>query len=54
MHDPTQSYSGSFIIHYVEKIVYINLAPKIIIVLTIILAVVSLWIYSPRNKKPRV
>jgi len=51
MHDPSQSYSGSFIIHYVEKIVYINLSPKIIIVLTIILAVVSLWIYSPRHKK---
>ncbi|MBI5099565.1 MAG: DUF2784 domain-containing protein [Nitrospirae bacterium] len=51
MHDPSQSYSGSFIIHYVEKIVYINLSPKIIIVLTIILAVISLWIYSPRHKK---
>lgn len=29
-HDSTLSYSGSFIIHYVEKIVYIELSPSLI------------------------
>jgi len=55
MHDPSQSYSGSFIIHYVEKIVYINLSPKIILALTFILAFISAWLYFPRkSKKPYV
>jgi len=51
MHDPSQSYSGSFIIHYVEKIVYLNMSPGVILALTIILAIVSVWLYWPRNTK---
>ena len=51
MHDPSQSYSGSFIIHYVEKIVYIDLHPKVILVLTIILAVISALLYFPLKSK---
>ncbi|MBI4850019.1 MAG: DUF2784 domain-containing protein [Nitrospirae bacterium] len=50
MHDPSQSYSGSFIIHYVEEIVYLNMSPKVILALTIILAIVSVWLYWPRRK----
>jgi cytochrome c biogenesis protein CcdA len=49
--DSSKSYSGSFIIHYVEKIVYINLSPKIITALTIILVVISALLYIPRQKK---
>ncbi|RJQ49082.1 MAG: DUF2784 domain-containing protein [Nitrospiraceae bacterium] len=51
MHDPAQSYSGSFIIHYVEKVVYINLPPGMILVLTIVLALVSAWLYRPRGRR---
>jgi hypothetical protein len=51
LHDPTQSYSGSFIIHYVEKIVYINLHPEVILILTILLAIISALLYVPRQKK---
>jgi hypothetical protein len=55
MQDPSQSYTGSFIIHYIEKIVYINLNPKTIFVFTFFLAAVSLWLYLPgKFKKPRV
>lgn len=49
LHDPSQSYTGSFIIHYVEKIVYVNIDPEVILILTIVLAIVSVWLYYPRR-----
>lgn len=51
LHDPTQSYSGSFIIYYVERMVYIDLPPWTVLVLTIILAIVTAWIYFPRSRR---
>ncbi len=50
-HDPALAYSGSFIIHYVEKIVYIQLSPVIIFVLTLILVVMTTYIYFKGNGK---
>jgi len=50
-HDPTLSYTGSFIAHYVEKIVYIELPPALIFVLSIFLVGISSWIYL-KKKKP--
>jgi len=44
-HDPSLAQHGSFIIHYVEKIVYIELSLAIIFVLTLILVVVNGYIY---------
>ena len=49
LHNPSQSYSGSFIIHYVEKIVYVDIHPEVILILTIVLAIVSVWLYYPRK-----
>lgn len=43
--DPSQTYRGSFIITYVEKIVYIELPPALIIVLTILLCMFTSWFY---------
>ncbi len=55
MHDSSHSYTGSFIIHYLERIVYIDINPKIIFALTVFLAVISLWLYLPvKFRKPRV
>ncbi len=45
-HDPFLTYSGSFIIHYLEKLVYIELTPGIIFVLTLILISVSTFLYT--------
>jgi hypothetical protein len=45
-HDPMLAYKGSYIIHYVEKIVYLQLSPVIIFVLTVILIGVTIYIYS--------
>lgn len=50
-HDPMLSYHGSFIIHYLEKIVYIELSPVIIFVLTILLIGVTIYIYSMRRER---
>ncbi|MEW6585313.1 MAG: DUF2784 domain-containing protein [Nitrospirota bacterium] len=48
-HNPSLSYSGSFIIHYVEKIIYLELSPEIIFVLTLVLVGVSGYIYFGRK-----
>ena len=44
-HDPALSYTGSFIIHYVEKVVYIELSGGIIFLLTIFLFGFNAWLY---------
>lgn len=45
LHDPSTTYPGSFIIHYVEKLVYLELSPLIIFTLTVLLSGLNLWIY---------
>ncbi|MBI5051075.1 MAG: DUF2784 domain-containing protein [Nitrospirae bacterium] len=45
MHNPSLSYEGSFIIYYVEKLVYFNLSPEIIFSMTIGLLLLSAWLY---------
>jgi hypothetical protein len=50
MHDPSQSYSGSFIIHYIEKLVYIGISPKIILLLTALIALMSVYVYLRKSK----
>ena len=49
-HNPLLSYTGSFIIHYVEKIVYIELPHSLIVVLTILLCGFNAWLYLKRKK----
>jgi ABC-type multidrug transport system permease subunit len=44
-HSTELTYTGSFIIHYMEKIVYIQVSQNIIIALTIIIGVFNVWIY---------
>jgi hypothetical protein len=48
-HDPSVSYAGSFVTHYIEKIVYIELSPTLIFVLTIFLGGFSSWLYLKRK-----
>lgn len=43
--DPTQPRPGVFISRYVEKLVYIDLSPAVIFLLTLALAFVQVWIY---------
>lgn len=48
-HAPLLSYAGSFIIHYVEKIVYIEVSRSIILVLTVVLCGLNAWIYFRKS-----
>jgi hypothetical protein len=49
-HDSLLAYSGSFIVYYVEKLIYIELAPWIIFVLTLFLVSISAYIYYSKSK----
>jgi hypothetical protein len=48
-HDSSLTYAGSFIIHYVERIVYIELSRYLIFVLTLVLCGLNLWLYSKKK-----
>ena len=50
-HDPTLSYTGSFIIHYIEQIVYLEISPRTVFIITILLLAFNMLIYwRGRNK----
>ncbi len=50
-HDPLLIYSGSFIVYYMEKLIYIELTAGIVFVLTLILISISAYLYSVRKEK---
>jgi len=52
-HDPGRLYAGSYIIHYLEKIIYIEVDRWMIVILTIALCGINAWIYG-RGKKKRL
>jgi hypothetical protein len=50
-HSPTLAYAGSFIIHYVEEIVYIDLSRYLVLILTILLCGFNAWFYLKGKRK---
>jgi hypothetical protein len=50
--DPSGTYKASFIINYVEKIVYIELPGKFIMLATVIILIISatIYLYKPGEK----
>lgn len=44
-HHPDLAYAGSFIIHYVERIVYMEVSRTVILLFTILLLCFNVWIY---------
>jgi hypothetical protein len=44
-HSPSLTYVGSFIIHYVEKIVYIEISRFVVLMFTILLCGLNAWLY---------
>ncbi len=48
---PSLAYPGSFIAHYAEKLVYIEVAPVIVFALTLVLVCVNVCIYRNAFKK---
>jgi hypothetical protein len=49
-HDPSESYAGSFITHYMEQIVYLEVSRLTIFIATILLVIFNIWIYRRRKK----
>ena len=52
-HNPVLPYAGSFVIHYLEEIVYLEFSQAVVFGLTIILCLFNLWIYLARRGKAR-
>ncbi len=50
-HDPALVYAGSFIFHYVEKIVYIELSRFLIVVSTLVLSGLNAWLYFRKRRR---
>jgi hypothetical protein len=48
--DSALTYAGSFIVHYVEEIVYIELSRTLIFVLTLVLCGLNTWLYLTKNR----
>jgi hypothetical protein len=48
-HTSSLTYTGSFIIHYVERIVYIELSHFLVLLFTIFLCGLNLWIYLKKK-----
>jgi len=49
-HDPSLTYAGSFIIHYLEKVIYIELSRHLIALLTIFLCGFNAWFYIGKKQ----
>ena len=49
-HDPSLAYAGSFIVHYVEKLVYLELSHSLIFIFTICLCAFNGWLYFRKRK----
>ena len=50
-HDPRLAYTGSFIIHYVEKIVYLDLSRTLIVIGTVLLVGLNVWLYLRKKQR---
>ena len=44
-HDPSTGYAGSFIVYYMEKLVYLQIPPTGILLATIGLIIFNSWLY---------
>ncbi|MBM4305708.1 MAG: DUF2784 domain-containing protein [Deltaproteobacteria bacterium] len=44
-HHPDLAYAGSFIIYYVERIVYMEISRTIVLLFTVLLFCFNIWIY---------
>jgi hypothetical protein len=49
-HDPDLAYAGSFLIHYAEQVVYMQLSHSHILIFTILLLVLNLWFYFNKRR----
>jgi len=50
-HDPRWVYAGSFIVYYVEKIVYLELSRMLIVIGTVMLVGFNVWLYLRKKQR---
>ncbi|MFZ2198025.1 MAG: DUF2784 domain-containing protein [Thermodesulfovibrionales bacterium] len=50
-HDPSLAYAGSFIMHYLEGLIYIEIPAQLIFSLTLLLIGFNAWFYLRRGVK---
>ena len=48
-HDPHLTYTGSFIIFYMEKIVYIEISHYVVLIFTLFLCGFNAWLYLKKK-----
>jgi hypothetical protein len=53
-HDASLTYTGSFIIHYVEEVVYVELPRTLIFFFTLLLCGINVWIYLRKRKGSQI
>jgi cytochrome c biogenesis protein CcdA len=46
-HDPAPGYTGDFLAHYAEQLVYLRISPSIVFVATLVVVGGSTWAYWP-------
>lgn len=46
---PALTYTGSFIVHYVEELIYIDVSRTAILICTVILAAFNIWMYCRKK-----
>jgi hypothetical protein len=49
-HDPGLTYTGSFIAHYLERLVYLDVDRRVVVLLTLLLCGVNGWLYFGRKR----
>jgi hypothetical protein len=47
-HDPNLTYTGSFIAHYAEQLIYFDISRTAVFICTVLLAGFNLWMYFKR------
>jgi cytochrome c biogenesis protein CcdA len=52
-HHPDASYTGSFIAHYAERLVYLRVSPLLVLILTLVICAGTVYIYLvwPRSRR---
>lgn len=49
-HDPALAYTGSFVIHYAEELIYVSLSRASLVVMTLLLCGFNAWWYLRKRQ----
>lgn len=49
-HNPSMSYEGSFIIYYLERVIYVEIPHWVVLMLTVLIFVFNIFIYSKSRR----